>query len=176
MKAQLFLLMNCYRLMMSFLDNLNLSQLSRASGHLLKLARPGVFHRLPFSSRHFHLFSHINPIICCLCLVRLNQPPFGTFSSSATSASLDLFTAHALCHWVEEITREPTPGTGQARGRYCSSSCSFPEMPRLELPFCQTDCSFWQHVFPPFLTLSPPLLKLGPYEWPCNNSHLKCSN
>ena len=68
MKAQLFLLMNGYGLMISFLDNLNHSQLSGAMGHLLKSARAGIFHRLPLPSRHFYLFSHINPTVCCLCL------------------------------------------------------------------------------------------------------------
>lgn len=40
--------------MIRFLDNLNQGQLSRALGHLLKLAWAGVFHRLPFPSRRSH--------------------------------------------------------------------------------------------------------------------------
>lgn len=92
---------------MSFLDDLNQSQLPRSLGYLLKLgmAWADIFSRLSYPSRHSPFFLISVPLFVpsCLslsistsCLLERSHFPL-------MYTRWDLFTAPALCPWVTSL-------------------------------------------------------------------------
>lgn len=136
--------------MISYLDNLNQSQLPRVWGCLLKLAQADSFYRSHFLQT-FPVSPpptpHINPVFVCLVVALLPSQAAAFWRALIFSCVYKLGFVH--CPYspsqseslLNEIIYVPTPCTWQTHECYLSSFFSFPKMPRLKLLFCQMEGS-----------------------------------
>lgn len=136
--------------MISFLDNLNQSQLPRALGYLLKLACADIFYKQPFPSRHppfpvsipLFLSSCLSPSISTSCLLERSFSP-DVYKLGFIHCPRSLVTEQNL---LNEIIYVPTPCRRQAHECYLSS-LPFVKMPWLKMLSVKWSAHILRHVF-----------------------------